>query len=265
MTERRNADPPSPPVGITATEDAALLLVTEPAPPALLPFVHPHVTFAGLARKRAFDLVGAALLMVATLPLWLAIALAIRLDGPGAVLFRQERVGARPRRVAGRIHWQRTSFRVVKFRTMVPDADPTLHVSAIKAFASGERPPLSTDPDAPFKLTDDPRVTRVGRWLRRTSLDELPQLINVLGGSMSLVGPRPLPDYEVAEYQPWHYERLCAWPGITGLWQIEGRGTVTFDHGTRLDIEYVRRRSLLYDLRILLRTVPAVLSTRGAR
>ena len=86
-----------------------------------------------------------------------------------------------------------------------------------------------------------------------------------LGGSMSLVGPRPLPDYEVAEYQPWHYERLCAWPGITGLWQIEGRGKVTFDDGTRLDIEYVRRRSLLFDLRILFRTVPAVLSKRGAR
>ena len=210
MTYSRNASATSTPQRTVATEDVAPLLVTEPAPEEFLPFAHPRATAASLAGKRALDLAGAALLTFVTLPLWLAIALAIRSDGPGPVFFRQERVGARPRRVGGRVRWQLTSFRVVKFRTMVPDADPTLHVSAIKAFASGVRPPQTADPDAPFKLTDDPRVTRAGRWLRRTSLDELPQLLNVLGGSMSLVGPRPLPVYEVAEYQPWHYERLCA-------------------------------------------------------
>jgi lipopolysaccharide/colanic/teichoic acid biosynthesis glycosyltransferase len=232
----------------------------------VFPFIHENSTASGLLAKRAADLLGAAALLVVTAPVWLLAALAIRLDGPGPIFFLQERVGARPVRRDGRIRWTMTTFTMVKFRTMIHGADPLPHVTAIRAFASGES--LVTegvDPHAPFKLTADPRITRVGAFLRRTSIDELPQLLNVLIGQMSLVGPRPLPVYEVAEYQPWHYERLCATPGITGLWQVAGRGRTTFDEGTRLDIEYVRRRSFLYDLQLLLQTIPAVLASRGAR
>jgi lipopolysaccharide/colanic/teichoic acid biosynthesis glycosyltransferase len=115
-----------------------------------------------------------------------------------------------------------------------------------------------------FKLSNDPRVTRVGHILRKTSLDELPQLVNVLKGEMSLVGPRPLPTYEVAEYQAWHRERLAALPGITGLWQVQGRCEVTFEEQVQMDIEYVRNQSLWQDIKILLSTIPAVVSGRGA-
>jgi lipopolysaccharide/colanic/teichoic acid biosynthesis glycosyltransferase len=234
-------------------------------PVVVLPFLH-DTTAAGLLTKRAMDLLGAIALLIATAPLWLLVALAIRLDGPGPVFFLQERVGARPVRRDGRIRWTATTFTIIKFRTMTHGADPLPHMTAVRAFASGETPRGAVvDPHAPFKLTADPRITRVGKWLRRTSIDELPQLLNVLAGSMSLVGPRPLPAYEVAEYQPWHYERLCAKPGITGLWQIAGRGRTSFDDGTRLDIEYVRRRSFTFDIQILLKTVPAVLAFRGAR
>lgn len=232
----------------------------------ILPFTHDDVTAAGLFAKRVVDLVGATVLLVVTAPLWLVVALAIRLDGPGPVFFLQERVGARPVRHEGRIRWTAVLFKIVKFRTMTHGADPLPHVTAVRAYASGEAPAAdAADPNAPFKLTADPRVTRVGAFLRRTSIDELPQVLNVLAGQMSLVGPRPLPVYEVAEYQPWHFERLCATPGITGLWQIAGRGRTSFDEGTRLDIEYVRRRSLALDLELLLKTIPAVLTSRGAR
>lgn len=232
----------------------------------MIPFTHDNLTTTGLLAKRATDLVGATALFVATAPLWLLAALAIRLEGPGPVFFLQERVGARPVHRDGRIRWVATTFTIVKFRTMTHGADPLPHVNAVRAYASGEWPEAnSVDQEAPFKLTADPRITRVGAFLRRTSVDELPQLLNVLAGQMSLVGPRPLPVYEVAEYQPWHSERLGAKPGITGLWQVVGRGRTTFDEGTRLDIEYVRRRSFLFDLRLLLQTVPAVLFSRGAR
>jgi lipopolysaccharide/colanic/teichoic acid biosynthesis glycosyltransferase len=126
--------------------------------------------------------------------------------------------------------------------------------------AKGLTVPLS----GPFKLTDDPRLTRVGKVLRRTSLDELPQFFNVLKGEMSLVGPRPVPLYEVAEYKEWQRERLAAMPGMTGLWQVKGRSRVSFDEMVRMDIEYTRNRSLCFDLKILLLTIPAVLSGEGA-
>src|SRR5262249_22783862 len=133
----------------------------------------------------------------------------------------------------------------------------------IKSFANGQ-----TSDDArngvKFKLKQDPRVTRVGRVLRKTSLDELPQLLNVLKGEMSFVGPRPVPQYEVAEYKDGHFERLAAAPGITGLWQVKGRAVVSFEEMIRLDIEYVRARSLWLDFKILLLTIPAVISGRGA-
>jgi lipopolysaccharide/colanic/teichoic acid biosynthesis glycosyltransferase len=141
---------------------------------------------------------------------------------------------------------------------MVANADETVHEKHIEAFVSGRID------DENFKLANDSRITRVGYYLRKTSMDELPQLINVVRGEMSLVGPRPVPTYEVALYQQWHHERLAALPGMTGLWQVEGRSHVTFEEMVSMDIDYVRRASLGLDLSILVRTIPAVLSGRGA-
>jgi lipopolysaccharide/colanic/teichoic acid biosynthesis glycosyltransferase len=220
-------------------------------------------SWAYLAGKRCMDLVVGSILLVVLSPVMLLIVLAIRLDSPGRALYVQERVGARARRRDGRVVWQVRPFRVYKFRSMVQDADPQLHRDYVRDFVAGTRPAPATG--LPAKLEGDPRVTRVGRLLRRTSLDELPQLFNVLSGSMSIVGPRPVPDYEVECYTDAAYERLTAQPGITGPWQIEGRGRVSFEEMLELDLGYVRRRSLLYDAGVILRTVPAVLSSKGAR
>lgn len=213
--------------------------------------------------KRWVDVVLSTVLLILSAPLLLVIAVLIKLDSRGSVIFTQERVGARRVRYGERIAWEVRNFRVYKFRSMVRDADPTLHQVHIKAFVEGRLDPLQAG-NVTIKLTNDARVTRVGRVLRRTSLDELPQLVNVLKGEMSLIGPRPVPPYEVAGYQSWHRERLAALPGITGLWQVEGRGRVPFDEMVRMDIAYVRARSLLLDIRILFRTLPAVLSAEGA-
>jgi lipopolysaccharide/colanic/teichoic acid biosynthesis glycosyltransferase len=209
--------------------------------------------------KRAMDVVLASLLLIALLPLLLLIAIAIKLDSPGPVLFVQNRVGARRRSHRGRTVWAVVQFPVYKFRSMVQNANQAVHRAHIQAFVE-ER----LDTAGTVKLTGDARVTRAGRILRRTSLDELPQLFNVLRGEMSLVGPRPVPIYEAAAYLDWHRERLAALPGITGLWQVRGRGQVTFTEMVRMDIEYVRNQSLWLDIKILAATVPAVLSARGA-
>jgi lipopolysaccharide/colanic/teichoic acid biosynthesis glycosyltransferase len=210
--------------------------------------------------KRCLDVVLATLLFILLSPLMLLIAILVKLDTPGPIIFVQERVGARRRSRDGRTIWEIRNFPFYKFRSMVHDADPSVHQVYIKAYVEGCVGPS----DAKFKLTDDPRVTRVGRILRKTSLDELPQLVNVLKGEMSLVGPRPLPTYEVAQYQPWHRERLAALPGITGFWQVKGRCQVSFEEQIHMDIEYVRNRSLWLDIKILFLTIPAVLSGRGA-
>jgi lipopolysaccharide/colanic/teichoic acid biosynthesis glycosyltransferase len=213
--------------------------------------------------KRCLDLTLASALLVLLSPLLLLIAVAIKLDSRGPVLFVQERVGAR-RWARGRVAaWEVGTFPVYKFRSMVADADQAVHQAYIRAFVDGQVE-AADGAGARFKLTNDPRVTRVGRLLRRSSLDELPQLVNVLKGEMSLVGPRPVPTYEVAQYQEWHRERLAALPGITGIWQVKGRCQVSFEGMVRMDIEYVRNRSLWLDVRLLLLTLPAVLSGRGA-
>jgi lipopolysaccharide/colanic/teichoic acid biosynthesis glycosyltransferase len=215
------------------------------------------------AAKRGLDLTLSSALLLLLSPLLLLIAVAIKVDSRGPVLFVQERVGAR-RWARGRAAvWEVRTFPVYKFRSMVADADQAVHRAYIKAFVDGQVEAAGGD-GAMFKLTGDPRVTRVGRLLRRSSLDELPQLVNVLKGEMSLVGPRPVPTYEVAEYQEWHRERLAALPGITGIWQVKGRCQVSFEGMVRMDIEYVRSRSLWLDVRLLLLTLPAVLSGRGA-
>jgi lipopolysaccharide/colanic/teichoic acid biosynthesis glycosyltransferase len=213
--------------------------------------------------KRCVDVTLAALLLVILAPLLLLIAVLIKIDSSGPVIFSQERVGARRRSNGNRTVWEIRTFQFYKFRSMVPNADDALHRAHIEAFVAGHLDSESGN-DGSFKLTNDPRVTRIGRILRRTSLDELPQLVNVLKGDMSLVGPRPVPTYEVAGYEEWHHERLAALPGITGLWQVKGRCQVTFDEMVRMDIEYVRNRSLRSDIKILMLTIPAVLSGRGA-
>jgi lipopolysaccharide/colanic/teichoic acid biosynthesis glycosyltransferase len=209
--------------------------------------------------KRFVDLVFAALLALLLLPLLLLIAVLIKLDSPGAVIFAQERVGARRRSRDGQTEWEVVTFPCYKFRSMVRDASQSMHEAHIRAFVEDR-----LDTTRTVKLTADPRVTRIGRLLRRTSLDELPQLANVLRGEMSLVGPRPVPVYEAAAYVEWHYERLAALPGITGWWQVKGRGLVSFTEMVRMDIAYVRNQSLWLDIKILLATIPAVLSRRGA-
>lgn len=212
--------------------------------------------------KRYLDVVLSGAALVLLLPVFLVIALAIKLDSPGPVIFAHERVGARLRRRGSTGAWEIRPFRFYKFRSMVHNADDSLHRAHIAAYANGE---VQRGPGKEgFKLARDPRITRVGRFLRATSLDELPQLVNVLKGDMSLVGPRPVPVYEAEHYQPWQFERLAAQPGITGLWQVTGRCALTFDEMISLDLEYVRNQSTVLDLKILARTVPAVIRGTGA-
>jgi lipopolysaccharide/colanic/teichoic acid biosynthesis glycosyltransferase len=185
--------------------------------------------------KRLLDVVVALAGLVACAPLFLILALLIKLDSPGPVFFLQERVGYR-----GRI------FRMVKFRTMVPNS---------------ACPPA----DGVHKRPGDPRVTRIGRFLRRTSLDELPQLINVLRGEMSLVGPRPeMVEIVLSRYQPWQYRRFLVPQGLTGWWQVTGRSTKVMHEHTEDDLYYIANASFWFDLKILLRTIPAVLRGHGA-
>jgi len=195
----------------------------------------------GLIAKRTLDIALASLALLLLGPVLLVIALVIKLDDRGPVLFRQTRVGLHGR-----------PFQMVKFRTMVPDAELKRAELALLNEISGPA----------FKLQADPRITRVGRLLRRASLDELPQFWNVLFGQMSVVGPRPpLPD-EVAGYDLWHRRRLSMKPGITGLWQVSARLEEEFDRWVELDLNYIDRWSLWLDLKIMLRTVPAMLSGR---
>jgi exopolysaccharide biosynthesis polyprenyl glycosylphosphotransferase len=195
----------------------------------------------GLAVKRVMDFAGGIVgLLVASLVI-LGAAVAIRREGPGPVFFRQERVGLRGRR-----------FRILKLRTMVPDAEDLRDDLAARNEIRGHA----------FKVTDDPRVTRVGRRLRRASIDELPQFWNVIRGEMSLVGPRPPLPEEVAEYDQWHRRRLAMKPGATGLWQVSARREEDFDRWVRIDLDYIDRWSLWLDVRIILQTIPAMLRGR---
>jgi len=194
---------------------------------------------------RVLDLVATVAIVIVLAPLLLLIALIIKLDSPGPVLFRQQRIGR-----------DRKPFMVAKFRTMHHGADHEVHRDYVLGLIQSGTP-------AP-KLAGDVRVTRFGGLLRRTSLDELPQLWNVLRGDMSLVGPRPPIPYEVEHYPPHWFGRFAVKPGVTGLWQVSGRSEVSLERMIELDIEYVRRRSPWFNVWILLRTVPAVLSARGA-
>jgi exopolysaccharide biosynthesis polyprenyl glycosylphosphotransferase len=208
---------------------------------SLKPVVHD----ARYVFKRAIDIVGASIGLISLAPLFVLIAFAIRISSGTPVFFSQERYGRNKRR-----------FRMYKFRTMVSNAEmlqPDLeHKNELLGPA--------------FKIKDDPRITRLGRLLRRTSLDELPQLLNVLRGEMSLVGPRPLPLRDVSLFEEaWLMRRFCVAPGLTGLWQVNGRSHTSFDQWVAHDLQYIDTWSLTLDMKILLRTVPAVLKGVGAR
>jgi lipopolysaccharide/colanic/teichoic acid biosynthesis glycosyltransferase len=222
----------------------------------------PWRKYAYLRFKRVLDLVIAGALLLLTSPVLLVAMLLVLVDSPGAPIFVQERVGSRYHWRGGRLVWRVRIFRCYKLRSMVSHCSATPHREYLRRFRRGEAD--EGPQSAPFKLSGDARVTRVGRLLRMTSVDELPQLLNVLKGEMSLVGPRPVPLYELELYEEEHYERLLAQPGITGLWQVYGRSRVTFEQMMQLDISYARRCSLWLDLKLLLLTVPSVLSSRGA-
>jgi lipopolysaccharide/colanic/teichoic acid biosynthesis glycosyltransferase len=228
----------------------------EPArriPPALTGPALPRPWYAGSPRadsadrlyffcKRVLDIGLSLLLLPLALPLLLLCTIAIKLDSPGPAIFTQMRTGEGGRRI-----------RMYKLRTMVRDAEAQkANVLALNTLSA---------PD--FKIPEDPRVTRLGRFLRRTSLDELPQVFNVLKGDMTFVGPRPT-SFDWSTYETWQTARLEAKAGVTGLWQVEGRNDLDFDQRVRLDIAYTRNRSVWLDIQILLRTLPRVLSRRGA-
>ena len=223
---------------------------------------YPDISNAGFkadlqkAMKRVMDIAGSGLFLLLASPLIAAIAIAIKLTSKGPVVFKQERLGQFG-----------TRFKCLKFRSMYANNDPKVHQEYIKNFIAGQPavPGNGSGKAAVFKLTNDPRVTSVGRFLRKTSLDELPQFWNVLCGEMSLVGPRPSLPYEFEAYNTWHRRRVLeVKPGITGLWQVSGRSRTTFDDMVRLDLRYFQSWSLWLDLRILLATPRAVLGGDGA-
>lgn len=209
-----------------------------------------------LGLKRMMDVAGSLFGLLLLAPVMVTIAILIKLTSRGPVLFRQQRIG----------HYGRP-FTFLKFRSMYCNNNPAIHKDYVTQFIAAKRSGASTAGEgaATYKLTGDPRITKIGRFLRRTSLDELPQLLNVLKGDMSLVGPRPPVAYEFAVYEHWHKHRLVAVrPGITGLWQVAGRSRVTFDEMVRLDLRYATSWSLWLDISILLQTPRAVLSGQGA-
>jgi exopolysaccharide biosynthesis polyprenyl glycosylphosphotransferase len=210
---------------------------------------------SSLIMKRTIDVVGSTILLILCAPAFLVIALAVRMSSKGPIFFRQTRVGQYGR-----------SFTFLKFRTMYVNNDHSVHKEFVMhLIKSRHQTDQAGTGDRVFKIKNDSRVTKVGRILRRTSLDELPQFLNVLWGDMSLVGPRPPIPYELAAYQTWHRRRLLdVKPGITGLWQVTGRSTVRFDEMVRLDLRYALTWSPWLDLRILLRTPLAVIKGSGA-
>jgi lipopolysaccharide/colanic/teichoic acid biosynthesis glycosyltransferase len=212
--------------------------------------------------KRMVDLTLALVALAALAPLLLIIAAIIRMTSSGNALFVQERVGARRRTAKdGTTYWEIRNFPCYKFRSMYQNADQGVHVEQVTRWMH----PREGDPEGAWKMQVDRRITPIGRIIRLTSLDELPQLLNVVRGEMSLVGPRPVPTYEVAQYARADYERLAALPGMTGLWQVKGRADTRFDEQVRLDIEYIQQQSFWVDLKIMVLTVPAVLTSRGAK
>jgi lipopolysaccharide/colanic/teichoic acid biosynthesis glycosyltransferase len=203
---------------------------------------------------RAVDFLGAAVLLVLLSPILLAVAIAIKIDSPGPVIFWQRRLGR-----------GLESFRVAKFRSMSNGVAADAHRRHVESMIRAEDEDDDGPPPPMLKLEKDPRITKVGAFLRRTSIDELPQLWNVLRGEMSLVGPRPPIQYEVDAYPARAFRRFAVRPGLTGLWQVSGRSLMTFSEMIDLDIEYVERRSFWLNLKILVLTIPTVIHGKGAQ
>jgi len=204
---------------------------------------------AYLAMKRTLDVLTALLIIIAFIPVALIVSLAIVIDSGWPIFYRGDRIGRGTR-----------TFSVFKFFSMRANADPSVHAEYLRALLLGR----AEGREGVFKVPDDPRITRVGSFLRKSSLDELPQLINVLRGEMSLVGPRPEVPYALADYEPWMYRRFDVLPGITGLWQVRGRGLIGVRGMLQLDVEYAEECDLAVDLEILVKTLPAVLRGTGA-
>ncbi len=211
-----------------------------------------HAATPRLTGKRAFDLVVASCLVCLLIPVLVIVWLLVRTTSPGQGMFRQTRIGRYGR-----------PFVMYKFRTMRADSGDGIHREYVRRLLTEDNPPVGGARGL-YKLESDPRVTRVGRLLRRTSLDELPQLLNVVRGDMSLVGPRPALPYEAELFSTAHRTRFLVAPGVTGLWQIGGRSRLPMQQGLDLDVEYVQRRTFWLDLKILLKTVPAVFTADGA-
>lgn len=229
-----------------------------PSNPTLYPDISRHNNNRRLlsTMKRSIDIVGSVLALLILAPVFLIIAVAIKTTSRGPILFKQKRVGQYGKQ-----------FTFLKFRSMRINNDTSVHEEYVKKLIAGEarKNPSKGNGNAVYKLTDDKRITKIGSFLRRTSLDEMPQFLNVIKGEMSLVGPRPAIPYEVEAYQTWHRRRvLQVKPGITGLWQVSGRSRVTFDEMVRLDIRYAKVWSPWMDIKILLLTPRAVLLGEGA-
>ncbi len=214
-----------------------------------------YLLFGKKIIKRIMDIIGSIVGIALSLFIMLIAALIVKITSPGPIFFKQRRVG-----------YKGNYFTFLKFRSMFIDNEDSVHQDYVKKLIHGEKDQINngTNEKPFFKIKDDPRITPFGKFLRKTSLDELPQFINVLKGEMSLVGPRPPIPYEVKEYQDWHFRRILeVKPGITGLWQVSGRSRTTFDEMVRLDIEYAKNWSLLMDIKILFKTVTAVFSADG--
>ena len=202
--------------------------------------------------KRLLDIIFTLLIFVPLCVIIAIVALCIRLDSEGPVFFRQKRIGRNG-----------VEFDMLKFRSMYVNSDDSLHRKAIAKYINGEKLIDSTTSDLSYKQVDDPRVTRVGRFLRKTSIDELPQFFNVLRGEMALVGPRPPLPYEVENYNLYHKMRLSGKPGLTGPWQVYGRSRVSFETMVEMDIAYLQRQTLREDLKLIALTVPVMIEGRG--
>ena len=219
------------------------------------------------AIKRILDIVIALILLIVLFPVMVVVALAIFIYSPGPIFFAQERVGVKRQNGKKYSYWKKENFNCYKFRTMKINADSSIHQAYVKALIENDETKMTTlqgGPTQPRKLVNDPRIIGPGKFLRKLSLDELPQLWNVLIGEMSLIGPRPAIPYEVEMYKPWHMRRLEVQPGITGLQQVTARSTADFDQQVRLDIEYVDSQSLWLDVKIIIKTPLAIISTKGA-
>jgi lipopolysaccharide/colanic/teichoic acid biosynthesis glycosyltransferase len=220
--------------------------------------------------KRWMDILLSLGMILFFAPLMVAIAILVKLDSSGPAIFAQERIGSEVRGKNNRRSWSMTAFTMYKFRTMYTNNDASTHKAFVQAMIKNDDDTITkiqggaTSGADKYKMKHDPRITRVGRWLRKTSLDELPQLFNVLKGEMSLIGPRPALGYEVELYTPAHLRRLEAKPGLFGLWQVKGRSSVSFEGMVALDVEYIEQQSLWTDVKILVETPFAVLKGKGA-